>query len=71
MEVEVTETKTHLEISEGVGMQIEASEAEQVISPESKTAITIGVQDNAAHIVRATKNQTTVEVIQENISVAG
>jgi hypothetical protein len=69
MEVEVTETKTYLEISEVAGSQVAPSEIKQVISPESETEVTVEVQEQAPNVLQVTENKTTVEVIQQNISI--
>lgn len=69
MEVEVTETKTYLEISEGAGSLVEPSEANQVISPDGDFEVTVLIQEQVPNVLQITENQTTVEVIQQNISI--
>lgn len=70
MKVEVSETKTYLEISEpSAGSQVEPSEVNPVIVPESETVVTVEVQEQAANVLQVTENQTTVEVSSEIISV--
>jgi len=69
MVVEITETKTYLEISGGAGTQIEPLEIKHIVAPESETVVTVEVQEQTGNVVQITENPVTVEVIRETISV--
>ncbi|MCZ7404485.1 MAG: hypothetical protein O8C67_06090 [Candidatus Methanoperedens sp.] len=70
MEIEVTETKTYLEISGApASTKVEPSETNQIISPESETIFTVEIQEQSAHILQVTENLTTVEVVNEVVSI--